>query len=54
VGELKNRPVHGAPRPHRPAQPQGRPAPMANQPRETGGPETAIPEESEPKFPFDR
>lgn len=54
VGELKNRPAHGAPRPHHLNRPPGRPAPAPTQPREAEVSETPVPEESEPKFPFDR
>ncbi|HLG93923.1 MAG TPA: hypothetical protein VI546_03710, partial [candidate division Zixibacteria bacterium] len=54
VGELKNRPAHGAPHPHHQNQPHERPSPTPAQPREVEVSETPAPEESEPKFPFDR
>ncbi len=55
VGELKNRPLHGPPRSHQP----NRPSSPSKEPadRTDARPEPSkfpVPEETEPKFPFDR
>ncbi len=54
VRGLKNRPAHIDPRPHHQNRPQGRPSPAPPQPPETEVSETAVPQEFELKFPFDR
>lgn len=61
VGELKNRPLHGPPRPHQPNRPSagpGQPAPLRGPADRTGAPpepsEFPVSEETEPKFPSDR
>lgn len=61
MGELKNRPLHALPRPHQPSQPSAgpsQPAPSREPADRTGArpepSESPVPEETEPKFPFDR